>query len=108
MAHLKQKMIHKYSWFQIVLLIYFVILFFFNRLHSTLDIAGSLGYALGIIFWLFLLMFLYNKFLRPKINIKNKTLKIIWLVIKILCTVYIMFWIFVMARGVIRVMVLFS
>ena len=72
----------KLSWFQKVILWYFVLLGFLSHLTPSLadgDLYGGIAEGLGtgssLLLITYFFMWLYNKYINPKINVKNKNLK---------------------------------
>jgi len=98
----------KLSWFQKVILSYITLLGFLSSLireispGSGIDIgsiAGGLGGALAIALIVYFFMRLFNKYLAPRINVTNKTLKKSWLVIQIITVCLIAFWLILFIFG---------
>ena len=94
----------KFSWFQILILIYLTFVFFsvsfLNLLRSHKINAISLysfsalvlGPILFILIFILVSMGLFNKYLAPKIQVKNENLKKSWRIIKIVITCLIILW----------------
>ena len=81
----------KLSWFQKVILGYIVFLGFASTFAISLSegdifggIAGGLGSGSAFLLITYFFMWLYNKYINPKINVQSKTLKKSWLVIQII------------------------
>ena len=89
----------KLSWFQKVILGYIVLLGFLSSLAREGSIAGELGGALGIALIVYFFMWLFNKHLVQRINIKNKLLKKSWFVIQIIVVCLIALWLILFFFG---------
>jgi hypothetical protein len=83
----------KLSWFQYVILGYVMIIYFLKTNIETKLFSFSLGSAIGTGLVIFLLMWLFNKFIAPHIKIKNNLLIKGWFVTKILISISIILWI---------------
>ena len=70
------------SWFQKIVLVYIVAIFFLQGYIAGSDIFYTFGYAFGIGIIIFLLMWLFNKYAFSKIKIKNEVLIKSWLIIR--------------------------
>ena len=98
----------KLSWFQKVILSYVTLLGFLSGLAreissgSKIDIGSilaGLGDASATALIVYFFMWLFNKYLAPKINIKSKTLKKSWKVIQIIVVCLIGLWLIVFFFG---------
>lgn len=89
----------KLSWFQKVVLIFFTISSFIQEFIQLGDVFYALGYAIGFVAFIFLLMWLFNKFVIPKIKVTNKTILTGWQVIRIVVTVLIIIWVIILVVG---------
>ena len=96
----------KLSWFQKVILGYIVLLGFLSRLTPALSegdlyggIAEGLGSGFAFLSITYFFMWLYNKYIAPRINVTNKTLKKSWLVIQIITVCLIAFWLILFIFG---------
>ena len=89
----------KFSWFQKVVLAYFTILFLLQGYMMGGGIASAIGYAFGGIVVIFLPMWLFNKFVVPKIKVNNKILIKSWLIIRIILTLLMLLWVFLFVAG---------
>lgn len=97
----------RFSWFQKLILGYLVFIGFLNGLlagmsfDSIVDrLLTGLDDAFVILAIGYLLMWLYNKYIAPRINVTNKTLKKSWLVIQIIVVCLIAFWLILFFFGV--------
>ena len=96
----------KLSWFQKVILSYITLLGFLYGLTKPMlegDLFGGVGEGIGSGLALLLItnifMWLYNKFISPKINIESKTLKKSWRVIQIIVVCLIGLWLILFFFG---------
>lgn len=88
-----------FTWFQWTLLGFWALLNFIKSSIGGAGVPGSLGQATGASFVVIIFMWLYNKFIRPKINVTNKYLIKIWGYIRIAVTGLIILWIFLFVYG---------
>ena len=81
----------KFSWFQILILVYIIFIFFLTSSRfigiNTISVLSSLVST----FFIFILMSLFNKYLAPKIHV-NENLKKSWRIIKIIIVCLIILW----------------
>ena len=96
----------KLSWFQKVILGYIVLVGFLYRFIPALsegDLYGGIAEGLGSGFAFLLvtniLMWLYNKFIKPKINVQSNFLKKSWKVIRIIIVCLIILWLVIFFFG---------
>ena len=98
----------KLSWFQKVILSYITLLGFLSGLAremssgSGIDIGSilaGLGDASATALIVYFFMWLFNKYLAPKINIKSKNLKKSWKIIQIIITCLIILWLILFLFG---------
>ena len=89
----------KLTWFQKVILWYLVLVGFLYSLIPAIsegDLFGGIGAGLGSGFAFLLItnlfMWLYNKYILPKINVQNKILKKSWKIIQIVTICLIILW----------------
>src|SRR3989338_4875239 len=96
----------KLSLFQKVILWYIVLLVFLSRLIPSLavdDLYGGIVEGLGsgssslLITYFF--MWLYNRYINPKINVQSKNLKKSWYVIRIIVICLIVLWLILFLFG---------
>ena len=99
----------KLSWFQKILLSYITLLGFLSSLAREISsgsgidsgsIAGGFGGASAIALIAYLFMWLFNKYLIPRINIKSENLKKSWKVIRIIIVCLIAFWLVIFFFGI--------
>ena len=98
----------KFTWFQKLIFGYLIVLSYLMGLSQNHSVgypiietnwAGLIGYMLGMALVIYLFMWIYNKFISPRINIKNKIFKKSWIVIKIIVTCLIGIWFILFAYG---------
>lgn len=95
----KKTNVRKLSWFQYVILFYMSFLGVASTVHNDIlngfssgGIAGMLGTFVGFLAIYYLIMYAYNRFVHPKIQVKNENLIKTWQIIRILITSLIGLW----------------
>ena len=89
----------KLSWFQKVVLAYFVVIGFVSGYIQYADIASSIGYSVGLGIVILVPMLLFNKYVVPILKIKNKALIKGWFVVKIIITALVILWVILFVAG---------
>jgi hypothetical protein len=89
----------KFSWFQKVVLAFFVFISFLQGYITGGDVFYAFGYASGVGIIIFFLMWLFNKFFALKLKTENKVLIKSWQIIRIILTVMMILWIILFLSG---------
>lgn len=89
----------KLSWFQYLILAHFMLFNLLKEYSVNREWTGSLGYAMGSGLFIFLIIWLFNKYAVPKIKIKNKVIIKSWLIIRVIITLYIIYLWFLLIAG---------
>ncbi len=100
--------VRKLSWFQKVILFYISFLMLASNIHQDIikgvssgGIFGMLGSFLAYVAFFYLIMYLYNRFIHPKINVKSKNLLLSWQIIRYIITSLIVLWFLIAVFGLI-------
>ena len=105
----EKKPIKKMSWFQVLIAFFFGFSSVMGRnaqagygygeiLQS--DFVGIIAETFGAMMAILLFMWIYNRFVHPRIKVKSILLKKIWFIIRIVIIVFIVAFLFLFVFGV--------